>query len=334
MAVLWLANTSLVTPQILTAAEAAGASERLPADGLPFLTEVRARNRERNRRLFAQLADALRALNAANIEPALLKGAALWVAQGRPATFDRMLNDLDLLVRPDEAETALAALKAAGFELHNRYQGSEVHVFAELGRPSDVGFLDLHQRAPGPPGAAEAAWGGGERRVAWDGVAARVAEPAAQIFQLVLHDQFHDGDYWRGTFDLRHLLDIAALAEADPDWAALNTLASTPLLRRALEAQLLAARDLAGAAIPQRMLDDRLAGLQHRRRLAQFAHPALAGVLAAAGAAIDVPALLAHRAANRRDRRRLFGEGRATVGLRERLDRLRQLAAGPAAGKA
>ncbi len=334
MAVLWLANTSLVTPQLLTAAEATGAVDRLPDEALPFLAEVRTRNRERNRRLFEQLADALRVLNAAGIEPLLLKGAALWSTTGRPTAFDRMLNDLDLLVRPDEAARAIEALQAGGFDVHHRYDGPEVHVVAELGRPTDVGFLDLHQRAPGPPGAAEdAGLARTCRRVQWDGVAARVPDAPAQIFQLVLHDQFHDGDYWRGAFDLRHLLDIGTLTRSGLDWDVLRALPPTTLVRRALEAQLIAARDLIGADAPPEALQDRWAPLQHRRRLAQVSWPELNGVLAALGLLVDAPAVLAHRTANRADRRRLFGEGRTDVPVRERLERLRHLAAGVEAGK-
>ena len=80
-------------------------------------------------------------------------------------------------------------------------------------RPDDVGLIDLHQRPPGPPGLAEI-----DNLTAYctpvsvDGLRAIRPLSAVQIFFLVLHDQLHDGDYWRGGFDLRHLVDIASLS--------------------------------------------------------------------------------------------------------------------------
>ena len=62
----------------------------LPAEVQAFTGEVLARNRERNRRLFRQLGDALLPLNAAGIEPVLLKGAA--VANRRMSQGPRLIS--------------------------------------------------------------------------------------------------------------------------------------------------------------------------------------------------------------------------------------------------
>ena len=335
MAVLRLANEALVTPQLHAALAASGAIEAVPAEVRTFTAEVFERNRARNRRLLETLAEALGALNAAGIEPVLLKGAALWFAQGAPSPSDRLMNDLDLLVRPAEAERATAALSAADFRVHHAYAGPKVHVVAELARPTDVGFVDLHQRAPGPPGLAEAATAQALLRpVRWRGLRALAPEPAAQVFLLVLHDQFHDGDYWRGGFTLKHLLDIAALAGGpDPvDWERVSRLASTRLARHALEAELAAAAGLAGARVPA-ALRSRWGGLQHARHLAQFRWPGLIAPLAALAAVLEAPSLAAHRAADRRDREQLFGESRLSAGPGERLERLRYILDGLADGK-
>ncbi len=252
MAILDLANRSLVTAELCTAVATSSEFSALPKDVQTFLLEVRSRNRERNRRLAVQLRDALAALNGAGIEPVLLKGAALWT--GRPGDeSDRILADIDLLVRGPEVARAIAALQAAGFGLTSRYPGNDVHVVAELARPSDVGLIDLHQRPPGPPGLAQidnlAAYC---TPVILDGLRAMRPASAVQIFFLVLHDQFHDGDYWRGSFDLRHLMDIARLSTAPEgvDWKFLESLCRTPLVRNALETQLIAAERFARASRP------------------------------------------------------------------------------------
>jgi hypothetical protein len=301
-----------------------------------FTAEVFERNRERNRRLLAELGDALGALNAGEVEPVLLKGAALWASLGRPAAFDRMLNDLDLLVAPAEAPRAVVALQTAGFEVLRAHAGPEVHVVAELGRASDVGAIDLHQRPPGPPGLAEVERLRSHcRPLDWRGLRAWVPEPALQVFFLVLHDQFHDGDYWRGGFTLRHLFDIAALTRgAEPvDFDLLDRLARTRLARHALEAELIAAHRIAGAVAPKAVLRRAWPRLQQARQLAQFAWPWLRTPLAALGLASEWPSLAAHRAADQADRRRLFGRPKPPPAWTERLDRLRDIFGGFAAGK-
>lgn len=323
---LGLANQSLVTPQL--SARLAAAGRRAPDDGQGFLDEVARRNAERNRRLWRQLNDATAALNAAGLEPALLKGAARWAQRGDAAGFDRLMSDVDLLVAPAEIERAIAALTAAGFTLLNRYPGHSVHVAAELARPQDAGYLDLHQRPPGPPGIAEPADGAARfETLEIEGGRVRVPDPATQVLFLVLHDQFHDGDYWRGGFDLRHLIDLAELAPmlGAADWAWLREACSDALVRAALDAELLAANRLIGGFdLPVR---PRLHALwtYHRWRL-QYAWPRLRGPLAAMALALDWPRVRAHRLTDRIGRRRVLGEAEpapARPGVR--LQRLRKI---------
>jgi hypothetical protein len=321
-AVLDLANRSLVTPQLAAALQPV--ADHVPAQIRGFLDEVLRRNRERNRRLLGQLEDAAAALGAAGIVPVLLKGAAGLLAPHPP---DRMLSDLDLLVAPAQAPAAVAALEQAGFSVLARYPGAAVHVVAELGRPQDVGLIDLHQRPPGPPGVAESADLAARRHtVDTAGGAVQVPDPASQILYLVLHDQFHDGDYWRGGFDLRHLSDLARLAPAlsGDDWRWLRAACGSSLVRGALEAQLLSAQRLLAAQVLPAPPSAH-AHWTHRRWALQYAHPSLRLPLAALAVVTEWPQVLAHRAADRAGRRRVLGPAAVapTARLGERLDRLR-----------
>jgi hypothetical protein len=328
MGVLGLANRSLATAQLCAAIVASDGVDSLPDDVRVFLLDVQTRNRERNRRLVAQLMDALRALNRVGIEPVLLKGVALWASQPGEV-FDRILADIDLLVRGSEVNRAIGGLRDAGFALTARYPGNEVHVVAELGRPDDVGLIDLHQRPPGPPGLAEI-----ENLVAYcrpvkvDGLRAMRPVSAVQIFFLVLHDQLHDGDYWRGGFDLRHLVDIATLSRgSEPvDWNLLERLCRTPLVRNALESQLIAAERFAGASIPERLSRRRWAQLQHWRHLLQFSYPWAVLPLAVGGAISESASLLIHRVENRAGRCRVLGpQAKQGLSTSDRIRRLRRI---------
>jgi hypothetical protein len=334
MAILELANRSLVTPQLESALRSGGAGDRLPEDLRVFLADVRRRNRERNRRLMDQLGAALVALNQAGIEPVLLKGAALWATMGFETPFDRILADVDVLVRPSSAAGAISALESADFRAATRYPGAQVHVVAELAREGDPGFLDLHQRPPGPPGFAEIP--GLERhcrRIDWQGGTALVPPPAIQIFFLILHDQFHDGDYWHGAFDLRHLADIAALSHSDVEWDLLDSLCQTALLRTATDVELIAAARVAGAEVPQRYCARTWPQLVYRRHLWQFAHPRWASTAALLALAAEWRTVAKHRRETREADHRVVGDELKPLSPALRIARIRRMLL-PGANKA
>jgi hypothetical protein len=334
-AIVALANRALVPAQLYTAIAEAGAVQQLPEDVRTFLCEVFKRNRERNRRLSLQLTDALRALNEAGIEPVLLKGAASWASSGRGLEFDRILTDLDILVKPSEVEQALDALQRAGFPCAARYR--DKHVVAELGRPTDVGFIDLHQRPPGPLGVAllqnlESFC----TQISWCGTRTKVPAPALQILFMVVHDQLHDGDYWRGGIVLRHLVDIAELSRAPHpvDWSLLDRLCETSLVRNVVDAQLVAAERLLGAAVPRYVTKRHWARFQHRRHMWQFKYPKLSLPLSVVGFVTEWPNLSAHRAWNEDERRTALdrnGDSTGTMRVRpikrawNRMKRLRRI---------
>jgi Uncharacterised nucleotidyltransferase len=316
-AILMLANRALVTAQLYEALARSGAAPSLPDDVHGFLREVSERNRERNRRLSHQLTEALQALNDAGIEPILLKGAAVWASSGRGLTFNRILSDLDLLVKPVEVERALDALAKAGFPCVARHSWRESHAVATLGRPTDVGHIDLHQRPPGPLGIADIRDVDSFcTQISWFGARARVPAPALQILYLVLHDQFHDGDYWRGGFDLRHLIDIAELSRAPQpvDWLMLDALCKTSLVRNVLRTQLLAVEQFLGAAVPPDFINGRWVRFQHQRHMWQFAYPGISAPLALVGMATEWTNLLAHRALNEIHRREALGPKTVAAG--------------------
>jgi hypothetical protein len=321
-AVVALANQSLTTPRL--AAAVAAAAVPTPPEIARFLDEVLRRNRERNERLWRQLLDAVGALNAAGVTPTAMKGVALWLWSG--AHQDRLMSDVDLLIEPAEVETALAALTAAGFQLVRRQVGPLVHVVAELGRPQDAGYVDLHQRPPGPPGLlAEIDLTARRREVVVEGRRLREPDAAAQILQLVLHDQFHDGDFWRGGLDLRHQLDTAQLAAdlSPADLAWLRGAFRTRLARHALEAQLCSARRLAGAPSPRACTP--AARWTAGRWRWQYAYPALRLPLAAAALALGWRSLAEHRRAERKAQRDLLRADAAPPGAHRRLERLAQI---------
>jgi hypothetical protein len=289
MELLEAANRALVTPRLHQALAAAGLAEAIPDEAASFIRLVADRNDARNLKLRGLALDAVDALNAVGVTPVYLKGMAVW-ATCHPAAEScaRMMSDVDLLVRPEEADRGLDALLARGFRLIKRYPG-EAHVVAELWREGDVGVLDLHRRAPGPTALAELFDRDAHTQGSnWPG-SARLPSPAHQIYLTCLHDMFHDGGFWRGGFDVRHLCDIADLSGGPQgvDWDALKAILQTRLVRNAVLSQLVAAHRLTAAPIPQEMIGKIVPVLHYQRHRAQYLHPGLGFQLAVLGIGLE-----------------------------------------------
>jgi hypothetical protein len=275
------ANQAMVTPALAVAMK----DRPLPDDVFEFLTFIRARNAERNLRIRDQLAETSAALNAAGITPTVLKGGAWLLGAAEESVGDRMITDLDIMVPGDGASGAVEALAAIGYEIDSAPSDLSHHFQADLRRPKDVALVDLHRRPPGPAAFHDLAQLARHcRPVSCGDGQALVPSVTFQAMHLIAHDQFHDGDYWLGKIDLRHLVDLATMARTQEgiDFDLLARLMPGALARDGLQAQLRSLHELLGVPVPAAVLASRSAGLQHRRRLVQLDLPFLRVPFAAA----------------------------------------------------
>jgi hypothetical protein len=268
------ANGSLVTPFLATALE--GAS--VPDDVRDYVSLILTRNIERNVRLRAQMGEAAAALNAGGIVPTALKGGA-WLMTATPhAIGQRLMTDLDIIVPTEEMPRALSILADLGYDVDSKPSDLSHHFQADLRRPSDAAMIDLHRRPPGPAAFHD-------HRSLQDHCTivpcgdGKVLVPSAtyQAFHVIAHDQFHDGDYWLGHIDLRHLVDLAILARSPGgiDFDHLASLMPGRLGRHALATQLVTLHRLLGVDVPPSFLRQPIARLQFQRRLVQLDLPVL-----------------------------------------------------------
>jgi hypothetical protein len=256
-----------------------------------YLSVILARNTERNDRLLAQLAEAAARLAADGVEVALMKGSAVLVAERGAAPGRRLLLDLDLIVRPHQMFTAIAALEDIGYEVT---LGSELgswpgspshHLPTVLARARDAGSIDLQCRPKGPASFSDVGWLFAESsEVDLGGAPVHLPSARAQIAYLLLHDQFQDGDYWRGFVDLRHLHDISRLMAGEKPglFEEIRLLFDEGYPRHAVDTQLLTLQALFGRAAGH---DRTRWGLRSRaqlwRRHLQMRHPWLTTPLTA-----------------------------------------------------
>lgn len=261
--VLEAANRGWLVPALYVALRKKDCLGRLSEPVRDYLALLHDRNAERNRRLRAQLVEALRALNQKGIEPILLKGGiSLFTAQ-EDSLGARMLSDLDINLDPSEMRAAKDALGELGYR--------ERAIPRELGRPQDVGEIELHDR----PSRRSAAYLKGDLRASTsvlerDGATARIPDPTARALHLIVHDMIKEGDYWRLRIDLRHLHDLAELARTPEglDWRRLRHALSSGPARAALDLQAIALADLYRVSVPRELTRSPLTRLRHSARLA------------------------------------------------------------------
>ena len=260
--VLDIANRGWLVPEIYLALARSGELADIPLDVREYLSFLHDQNAERNRRLRGQLIESARALNAAGIEPILLKGAIHLFTAAERDRGGRMISDLDIHIDPVERGRATAALMELDYcALENA---------PELARPRDVGVIELHDR----PNPRSAPYLSDDllrlsSRVERSGVVAHIPCATARALHLVVHDMIKEGDHWTFRIDLRHLHDLAALARSNDgiDWHRLAAVMSSDPGRRALIGQAIALQDLFGVPVPNFLRGGRKAQLRHKVRL-------------------------------------------------------------------
>ena len=278
VSLLGLANETLTTPALKEFATRF--KDQIPEDVYFYISEMFERNVVRNKRLAAQLAEAVAAINDRGVTPVLLKGAAMLATAPQADHGLRLMCDLDIMVSPDEVEPTLAALLARGYIVH--YQTppdwpGNWHV--DLQRPSDVGMIDLHRAPPGPAFFYRHS-GDVKQHCKTTHIgegSAYIPSATYQALILTIHDQFQDSDYWTGNIDMRHLLELRDLAQSPEgiDWNLLASFTPNKLARNALETHLVALFYLFEVDVPARMRNRFIPRIQHWRRLAQARLPFL-----------------------------------------------------------
>ena len=261
LAVLDIANRGWLGPALYVALRRAERLDEIPPPVRDYLSFLHDRNCERNRRLRAQLLEAIRLMNAAAIEPILLKGAIHLFAVDDEELGSRMMSDLDICIAPAEMTRAMLALASMG------YTSSVDH---EMERPDDVGIIEFHDQPSGrsAPYLSDDL-GACSRRAERDGVVARIPSATARALHLIVHDMIKEGDYWSFRIDVRHLHDLATLARSGGglDWQQLCASLPVGAARQALMVQARALEDLFGVQIPPSMRPSRRADLRHMARM-------------------------------------------------------------------
>jgi len=264
----------------------------VPPEVQQALTELHRLNTARNAHMRTVLRQTVQCLNAAGIEPLLLKGSiallpGLCLSQ-YPHAEARMLGDLDLALHNASAEQAAAVLRAAGYSKIDGPPGDpliydRMHHLAPLADPSGGVSIELHRGVMAREVPAQAlplaAMRQDAQRLDWDGLRLWVPSMPHRVLHNVLHDAVTDEAYRSGMRSLRQLLEFARLREqpdaASLDWPVLLQRLDALGVGHAARAQLLVCSDLFAQPLPAGVLPGATARASARKLWLWVEHPGL-----------------------------------------------------------
>ncbi|MCZ6605351.1 MAG: nucleotidyltransferase family protein, partial [Alphaproteobacteria bacterium] len=221
-----VANQHLVAPILHDAVTRAGIRERLPEDKRHYLAALHAANGERNQEIHRQISAFLPALNAAGIEPILLKGTAFIIADPSYGPL-RMMADIDYLVPQGSEDAAWDAMTNLGYKPKNDEDSSRSHQLNTLRCDGTVAAVEIH-RSVGPQRtivSVDEAYAD-SHLLDLNGAKVRVMSHDHRLMHALFNGQVQDFHYWFAWAQMRTLLDIRRLGENDGpgiDWPTVMT---------------------------------------------------------------------------------------------------------------
>jgi hypothetical protein len=227
----------------------------VPGDVRDYLAAVLRLNAKRNAQLLDALHRVVAGLNAIDIEPVLLKGAARLVEGIYPAPELRVLGDLDVLIPQDRAEHVASALANIGFTPGDPVPENHHHLPVFCDHATGAG-VELHISAVHLRSEAimPRTWFfEGTRVVPLRGARVRLLDATRSIGHNVVHDQLDHQRYVRKRVELRQLLDLVAMRtrhEGNIDWRELDRRFSGADFGQVLATYLKFAEELFGQSAP------------------------------------------------------------------------------------
>jgi hypothetical protein len=213
-------------------------------------------NGKRNEQLLVTLARTAATLNAIDIEPVLLKGAAHLIEPIYPALGLRVVGDLDMLVPEDRVRAAAEALQKIGFTGGGPNLPANHHHWPMLLDPDTGAAVELHigvlhRRSEHIIPAAE--FYENSRAIAFRGRYVRLLDATRSIAHNIIHDLLDHEGYLRRRIELRQLLDLAMIRtkhETTIEWAELYRRFSAAGVGHVFTANLKIAERLFGLPVP------------------------------------------------------------------------------------
>jgi hypothetical protein len=241
-----------------TLAACLAADPGVPGDVRQYFESALALNEKRNEKILATLARVAGLLNAVDIEPVLLKGAALLVEGIYPQASMRLLGDIDILIPKEQSAEACATLKAAGYDTKWSAVAPPTHHHLPMLLDPQTGTgVELHTDVISRSADAVIAtdWFCEKTRPAlFRGQRVRLPEPTRNAGHIIFHSEIFHEHYTLNKVQLRHLADLALLRARHDEainWDELDRRFSAAGFGEVLATYLHLASELLGQSAPR-----------------------------------------------------------------------------------
>jgi hypothetical protein len=254
-----IASGHYLSPGLCAALKRRGLWELAPAEIRDILQATDVLNRERNALHYEQLIAVTHRLNAAGIEPLLLKGAICLLPGQLPEIPERVLSDLDLVVPEDRAGEALRSIEDIGYVYHpdmDREQFKRHHHLPPLYHPTQGIRIEIHRDVVDarlkPILSAEMMWRTA-RPVEFGAARGFVPDHYMRMLHNVVHARLDDRHHQDFKLEMRQLNEWVQLRdhyESGIDWLQLWQHFDRHGEAAVLEAYFLAAERFFGQPLP------------------------------------------------------------------------------------
>jgi len=149
----WICSNNLVLQTVYVKFKTHGLLELLPSDLVFHLEEIYKLNLNQNMQILNQIDEISQIFETKNIQPVYLKGAGNLIDNLYKNPGERILSDIDLLVREDQFTIAVECLESIGYKskVQNYEVYSELMHFPEMHREDLPVPVEIHRHPVSKP---------------------------------------------------------------------------------------------------------------------------------------------------------------------------------------
>ncbi|MEI6678538.1 MAG: nucleotidyltransferase family protein [Mariniphaga sp.] len=216
-----MCSDHLILPVIYLKFEKHNILASLPNELTEFLKEIYDLNASRNRQILSQIQEVTKTLNANNIYPIYLKGAAHLLSELYSAIGERILGDIDFLVPEKDYLTAAKVLENDGYstfeDIPKYFDVEQFKHYPRISKPGFPADLEIHQAlTQNPLSWFDPQITDQEKKPVKSLEGCFVLSDNHQIIHNFIHSQLSHGGHSSGIVSFRDLYDLYLLSKRMP----------------------------------------------------------------------------------------------------------------------
>jgi len=187
----------------------------LPQDLVEYMQHIATLNKERNLQIKKQALEINNLLQAQNISPIFLKGAAFLLQDFYQDIAERMIGDIDFIVSEEEYEAAITVLKNNGYsnKIHKLENVKLGKHYPRMTHDDKIAAVEVHFRILKEPYDSTFNYDFIKQHTVVIHNSIRILSFDHQVLHTIFNKQTNDLGYWFKTISLRNSYDLFLLSK-------------------------------------------------------------------------------------------------------------------------